>query len=191
MISMPKEVKSANSNRPTSMTTTAAVASASASSSANTRSASTWSAKDDETLMSARASGLNWQPIASKHFPTKTANACRKRHERLMEKRNSEDWEGVKLETLAREYMNVRREMWSMLASRVGEKWALVEAKCMEKGLKNLQQAHRSAQRKERDEGHPDAAQSVEQAQGGYPLQRGGPSIQSMLSLSPAFPPQP
>ena len=86
---------------------------------------------------------------------------------------------------------------------------ALTQLQCMEKGLKNLQQAHRSAQRKERgiyegdsgigcsdaenelDEGHPDAAQSVEQAQGGYSIQRGGPSIQSMLSLSPAYPQQP
>jgi len=123
MISMPKEVKAANSQRPASMTTAAAA------STASTRSAAAWSAKDDETLMNARASGLNWQPIASKHFPSKTANACRKRHERLMEKRNAEDWEGVKLETLASEYMNVRREMWSILASRVGEKWTTVEAK--------------------------------------------------------------
>jgi len=96
MISMPKEVKAANSHRPASMTTAAAAAST-----ASTRSAAAWSAKDDETLMNARASGLNWQPIASKHFPSKTANACRKRHERLMEKKNAEDWEGVKLETLA------------------------------------------------------------------------------------------
>jgi len=79
--------------------------------------------------MSARASGLNWQPIASKYFPSKTANACRKRHERLMDRRNNEDWEGGKLELLANEYMNVRREMWSILMSRLGEKWTMVEAK--------------------------------------------------------------
>ena len=79
--------------------------------------------------MSARASGLNWQPIASKHFPSKTANACRKRHERLMERRNNEDLEGGKLELLANEYMSVRREMWSILTSRVGEKWTMLEAK--------------------------------------------------------------
>lgn len=79
--------------------------------------------------MAARSSGLNWQPIASKHFPTKTANACRKRHERLMERRNAEDWDGPKLETLAKEYMDVRKEMWSLLASRVGEKWQLIEVK--------------------------------------------------------------
>ena len=79
--------------------------------------------------MAARAKGLSWNPIATKHFPTKTANACRKRHERLMERRNAEDWDGVKLDMLAREYMAVRREMWSVLADRVGEKWEIIESK--------------------------------------------------------------
>ncbi|KAF1814893.1 hypothetical protein P152DRAFT_384511, partial [Eremomyces bilateralis CBS 781.70] len=115
------------------------------------RTSTTWTAEDDETLMAARASGLNWQPIASKYFPSKTANACRKRHERLMERRNAEDWDGIKWETLAREYMLVRRDMWTMLSDRLGEKsWQMIEAKCMEKGLKNIQAAHRSNQRKER-----------------------------------------
>ncbi|KAF2837805.1 hypothetical protein M501DRAFT_917119, partial [Patellaria atrata CBS 101060] len=118
------------------------------SSSTHSRGATTWSAQDDEILLAARSAGLNWQPIASKHFPAKTANACRKRHERLMERRNAEDWDGLKLETLASVYMEVRREMWSILATRLGEKWTMVEQKCMEKGLKNLQSANRSAQRK-------------------------------------------
>lgn len=72
---------------------------------------------------------MNWQPIASKNFPTRTANACRKRHERLMERRNVEDWDGEKLEMLGREYMEVRREMWGLLAARLGERWAVIEAK--------------------------------------------------------------
>ncbi|KAK7526748.1 uncharacterized protein IWZ02DRAFT_366675, partial [Phyllosticta citriasiana] len=109
-----------------------------------------WLKEDDDRLMQARASGLNWQPIAARYFPNKTPNACRKRHERLMERRNAEDLDGFKLEMLAQEYMNVRKEMWSLLAERVGEKWAVVEAKCMERGLKNLSAAHRAAQRKER-----------------------------------------
>lgn len=46
-----------------------------------------------------------------------------------MERRNAEDWDGVKLEILAREYMNLRREIWTPLAERVGEKWTIVEAK--------------------------------------------------------------
>jgi hypothetical protein len=79
--------------------------------------------------MQARAQGLNWNQISPKHFPQKSANACRKRHERLMERQNAEQWDGVKLDILAQAYMDVRREMWSILAARVGEKWTLVEQK--------------------------------------------------------------
>ena len=98
-------------------------------SSAGPRNAAIWSAGDDEILVQARASGLNWQPIASRHFPNKTANACRKRHERLIERRHVEDWDAQKLELLAQEYMTVRKEMWEILATRVGERWAVIEAK--------------------------------------------------------------
>lgn len=98
-------------------------------SSSGQRSAAIWSAADDEILLQARASGLNWQPIASRHFPNKTSNACRKRHERLIERRHVEDWDAQKLELLAQEYVAVRKEMWEFLASRVGERWSVVEAK--------------------------------------------------------------
>ncbi|KAF1934351.1 uncharacterized protein M421DRAFT_483 [Didymella exigua CBS 183.55] len=114
----------------------------------STRSSS-WSAQDDETLIQARTQGLNWNQIAPKHFPSKSPNACRKRHERLMERMNAEQWDGVKLDVLAQAYMEVRRDMWSLLAARVGEKWQLVETKCMEKGFKNLSQAARSAMKKQ------------------------------------------
>lgn len=92
---------------------------------------SSWSAKDDETLMVARTQGLNWNQIAPKHFPTKSPNACRKRHERLMERQHQEQWDGVKLEDLAQAYMDVRKEMWTILANRLGggEKWAMLEQK--------------------------------------------------------------
>lgn len=80
--------------------------------------------------MRARQQNFNWQLIASKYFPEKTANACRKRHERLMEKRNHADnWDGVKMDTLAKAYNNVREQMWRVLADRVGEKWQDFEAK--------------------------------------------------------------
>jgi hypothetical protein len=46
-----------------------------------------------------------------------------------MERQNAEQWDGVKLDVLAQAYMEVRRDMWSMLAARVGEKWQLVETK--------------------------------------------------------------
>ena len=94
------------------------------------RHAATWTPENDELLMRARQQGLNWQPIASKYFPDKTANACRKRHERLMEKRNNADnWDGVKMDKLSKAYLDLREPMWKILADRVGEKWQSVEAK--------------------------------------------------------------
>lgn len=93
------------------------------------RVAAVWNSSDDETLLAARATGLNWQPIAIQHFPNKTANACRKRHERLMEKKRHEDWDSRKLDVLATAYMECRKEIWSIVAARIGEPWAIVEEK--------------------------------------------------------------
>lgn len=88
-----------------------------------------WRPEDDERLMRLRTQGLNWQPIAD-NFPPKTANACRKRHERLMEKRNAASWDdGVKIEELARAYLQVREQMWKVLADELNEKWQTVESK--------------------------------------------------------------
>lgn len=93
------------------------------------RPSSSWSPQEDQALIDARARGLNWQPISETYFPNKTPNACRKRHERLMERRNAEDWDGVRLEALAQAYQQVRREMWTILGNQLGEKWSVVEAK--------------------------------------------------------------
>ncbi|KAF1365701.1 hypothetical protein EJ07DRAFT_94132 [Lizonia empirigonia] len=199
---MPKIEKAPTAHR-SSISTVSAVG-------ASTRSSS-WSAQDDEKLIQARTQGLNWNQIAPKHFPNKSPNACRKRHERLMERMNAEQWDGVKLDVLAQAYMEVRREMWSVLAARVGEKWQLVETKCMEKGFKNLSQAARSAWKKqgfheqgtyadhedsaigvsdldeESDDHHREMAMPVapthfHQYPGSYPSQQQRvPSIQSML----------
>jgi len=119
---MPKETRQSNQYRidPISLPSDAG---------SGTRVTSIWTTEDDDTLMSARASGMDWKTIAVRYFPAKTSNACRKRHERLMERRNAEEWGGPKLETLSKEYMAVRREMWSVLADRVGEKWQVIEAK--------------------------------------------------------------
>ena len=89
--------------------------------------ASPWPEGEDRILMEARQKGLNWAAIASKHFPLKTPNACRKRHERLMDKRKSQDdWN---VEELAQAYMEVREKMWQILASRLSENWQAVEGK--------------------------------------------------------------
>ncbi|KAI9668678.1 MAG: hypothetical protein M1829_005291 [Trizodia sp. TS-e1964] len=144
---MPKVTKAPNTQR----TSPVAVNGANGTPASNSLrpSSGAWSPRDDEILMQARAQGLNWVPIQQAHFSAKTPNACRKRHERLMEKRSVEDWDSLKLDKLAMEYMNLRKDMWQMLATRVGEKWQLIEAKCMEKGLKTLQSVGRSATKRD------------------------------------------
>lgn len=88
-----------------------------------------WNASDDQTLLGARASGQNWAQIQQNYFPSKTPNACRKRHERLMERKGADDWDNRKLEIMAKEYMSLRKEIWAPLAQRTGEKWNVVEQK--------------------------------------------------------------
>jgi hypothetical protein len=88
----------------------------------------TWTAEEDKTLIQARSRGQNWAVLQRTHFPNKTANACRKRYERLVERRGIYDYSGRRLEMVANEYMNMRKEMWSGLADRLGMKWDAVEA---------------------------------------------------------------
>ncbi|KAK3902249.1 hypothetical protein C8A05DRAFT_44284 [Staphylotrichum tortipilum] len=104
----------------------------------------TWTANDDKTLIQARTRGQNWADLQRTHFPTKTANACRKRYERLVERRGIHDYSGRRLETVANEYMNMRKEIWSGLADRVGMKWEAVESLCMGAGLRTIQSNARS-----------------------------------------------
>ena len=88
-----------------------------------------WGPQDDQQLLTARMQGLNWGQIQANYFPSKTPNACRKRHERLLERKGADDWDNLKLQRLAKEYMAMRKEIWSGLAARTGEKWNVVEAK--------------------------------------------------------------
>ncbi|PSN65855.1 hypothetical protein BS50DRAFT_621649 [Corynespora cassiicola Philippines] len=118
---------------------------------------SPWSVKDDETLIEARTRGMNWNQIAARLFPNQSPNACRKRHERLLERRDVEKWDGVRFDILSQAYMKVRKKMWNILAHQIGERWDIVEQECMEKGLKNLRQASRSAQKKQGIYGHDDS----------------------------------
>lgn len=86
-----------------------------------------WNTIDDQTLLGARANGQNWAQIQQNYFPSKTPNACRKRHERLIECKGADDWEIRKLERFSKEYMALRKEIWTPLALRTGERWNLVE----------------------------------------------------------------
>jgi hypothetical protein len=88
-----------------------------------------WTANEDQTLLAARQAGQNWTQIQAAYFATKTPNACRKRHERLMERRGADDWDTRKMEQIAKEYMAMRKEIWAPLALRTGQKWHVVEQK--------------------------------------------------------------
>jgi hypothetical protein len=93
---------------------------------------STWTAEEDAILLRARADGMNWDPIHARYFSNKTPNACRKRHERIMQNRQVDEWGSQKIELLASEYLNCRKEMWMILAKRLGLKesqWQMVEEK--------------------------------------------------------------
>ncbi|KAK4132734.1 hypothetical protein BT67DRAFT_384590 [Trichocladium antarcticum] len=109
-----------------------------------------WNQEDDRTLLQLRAMGKNWNQIQREAFAGKTGNACRKRHERLMERRGQNDFDNRKLERLCKEYMGMRKEIWQPLASRCGEKWNVVEMQCMSNGLKNIQSHARAHARRER-----------------------------------------
>lgn len=98
--------------------------------SSDRRTATPWNSSDDKRLIEARRKGLSWKDIAPVHFPDKTANACRKRHERLMDKRNNQDnWDGQKFEALARAYNENREKIWRILAEPLHERWEDVERK--------------------------------------------------------------
>lgn len=89
-----------------------------------------WTNHDDEQLKRARQQGLNWTAVSEQYFPNKTPNACRKRHERLLEKIHANgSWNAMKFEEVAKAYLEVREEMWKMVADRVNERWNVVETK--------------------------------------------------------------
>jgi len=106
---------------------------------------------------------MSWNDISNFHFPHKTSNACRKRHERLMLRNRDANWdEKAQRQLLAREYMGVRKDMWSLLADRmqmgedggyvsgVGVKetdWKVVEKKCLEMGLRVLTREAKRAEK--------------------------------------------
>jgi hypothetical protein len=92
-------------------------------------SSGTWPPEADEMLMAARARDMNWGPIQQTYFPNKSANACRKRHERLMSKKSAATCTGRRMEKIAHSYMEMRKETWSPLAAQTGEKWTVVEQK--------------------------------------------------------------
>ncbi|QVM09357.1 hypothetical protein D8B26_004018 [Coccidioides posadasii str. Silveira] len=97
-----------------------------------------WSPRDDEILLAARAQAQGWNQIQRDHFPSKSANACRKRYERLIAKRRGSDWNDERIDRLANQYMQMREQTWRPLADAVGENWEDVEKLCLERGARTL-----------------------------------------------------
>lgn len=123
-------------------------------------STSPWSSGSDETLLALRAKGLNWSEIQREFFPGKSPNACRKRYERIMHKRQgAREWNEDRLARLSQGYREMRARIWIPLAQYMGEgeNWENVERKvrpvninplvrdsmlimikCLERGLRSL-----------------------------------------------------
>lgn len=85
-----------------------------------------WTHEMDLQLQQARQQGHNWATIAKSYFPSSTAMACRKRHEKVTENIRNEY---TKFELLATLYAQLREYTWGKLALAAGEHWSVVEAK--------------------------------------------------------------
>ena len=99
-----------------------------------------WTEAEDRRLLEAKKRGLQWSAICEQYFPGKTGNACRKRHERILQK-NRAGWPEEKVERLATLYMENREQFWSLLAQNLGEpRWDKVEA--MVSGTPHFKETH-------------------------------------------------
>ncbi|KAK3334537.1 hypothetical protein B0H65DRAFT_565842 [Neurospora tetraspora] len=112
-----------------------------------------WTPREDSLLLSSRASHLPWSELQRLHFPGKTANACRKRHERLIEKQQAEEEvDEDRLARIAGEYVRMREELWKGLADRMGMDVKEVEERCLGMGVGRLRVGSRQGgRRRERD----------------------------------------
>lgn len=72
-----------------------------------------------------------WDQIAEKFFHnTKTGNACRKRHARvIMERKEPSRWDHDRVQKVMNAYKEegMRERMWRPLAEATGERWQDVE----------------------------------------------------------------
>ncbi|KIX01668.1 uncharacterized protein Z518_09394 [Rhinocladiella mackenziei CBS 650.93] len=99
---------------------------------------SPWTAEEDNILLDAKSQGLAWEEIKIKHFPNKSGNACRKRHERLLAKARKTDWDEARVQKLVNCYSRCREQIWRQLSDQVGERWDEVEKVMFQQGLRGL-----------------------------------------------------
>jgi Myb-like DNA-binding domain len=110
-----------------------------------------WTTEEDSTLIDAKSSGMGWNEIHQKCFPTKSGNACRKRHERLMIKLRTTDWDHNRIQRVMMEYNrpHMREDFWGRIANAVGERWEDVEkVVCQQYSQTNTQLTKGSASNK-------------------------------------------
>lgn len=89
-----------------------------------------WTAEMDEILIEHHRR-LKWDQIAERFFGnTKTGNACRKRHARvIMERKEPARWDQERVQKVINAYNreSMREKMWKPLADATNERWQDVE----------------------------------------------------------------
>jgi hypothetical protein len=80
-----------------------------------------WTQAEDEILLDAKSQGLSWEEIHRQHFPGKSANACRKRHERCLMKMKRTDWDEARIQRVRDAYIRNRPMIWAPLVNDIGE----------------------------------------------------------------------
>ncbi|KAK3366488.1 hypothetical protein B0H63DRAFT_456185 [Podospora didyma] len=91
-----------------------------------------------DDFLDLREEGKNWNQIKNEAFPYKSGNACRKRHERLME-RQKESAEDSKIEEkMCDMYKALRESLWQPLALKTGLSWDVVESFIMSSKFKQM-----------------------------------------------------
>lgn len=89
-----------------------------------------WTAEMDEILIENHRR-LKWDQIAERFFGnTKTGNACRKRHARvIMERKEPARWDQERVQKVINAYNrdDMRERMWKPLAEATNERWQDVE----------------------------------------------------------------
>ena len=86
-----------------------------------------WNNDEDTVLLDAKNRGKSWEEIHRTHFPGKSANACRKRHERVLAKMRNTDWDDARVQKVTEAYNRHRQMIWAPLCKELNESLSDVE----------------------------------------------------------------
>jgi hypothetical protein len=79
-----------------------------------------WTPEEDNVLLNAKTRGLAWEEIHTRHFPGKSGNACRKRHERLLHRARKSDWDDSLIQRCTEVYIRKSPSFWKEVAQEIG-----------------------------------------------------------------------